>query len=137
MAEKGRLLLIKRGDGGGPEAFTTVAGLRESSFTLNGETVDVTNKDSAGWRTLLAGAGTTSMSVSGSGVFEDNDTTYISLETAAAAKTLDNYEIVFESGDKWAGAFQVGSVGRAGSHNGEVSYDLTLESSGAITFTAA
>ena len=35
------------------------------------------------------------------------------------------------------GAFQVTQLQYSGEHNGEVAYELTLESAGAITFTAA
>lgn len=135
-AEKGRSFLVKRGDGATSESFTTIAGMRETSLSINGETVDITNKDSGGWQTLLAGAGTTSVSVSGSGVFTDT-ATEVSMQTSAMNKTIDNYEIVFESGDKFSGAFAVSSCEYSGAHNNERSYSLSLESSGQITFTAA
>ncbi|MFQ5535170.1 MAG: phage major tail protein, TP901-1 family [Sphingomonadales bacterium] len=136
MAEKGSAFLLKAGDGGPiTELFTTVAGLRSTSFTINGETVDVTTKDSAGWRELLDGAGVTSMSISGSGVFQDNSNV-ATLRAAAISRSLNNYEIVFESGDKYTGSFQVGSVEQGGEHNGEVTYSVSLESSGPVTFTA-
>ena len=34
-AQKGSLFLLKAGDGGGPEVFTTVGGLRTTSFNVN------------------------------------------------------------------------------------------------------
>jgi len=134
-AEKGRAFLIKRGDGATSETFTTIAGLRSTGLTINNEMVDITNKDSAGFRTLLADAGVSSVSVSGSGVFTDT-ATEILVQTSAIDMTLDNYEIIFESGDKFSGPYQVTSYERSGEHNGEVAYSLTLESSGTITFTA-
>jgi len=134
-AEKGRAFLIKRGDGTTVEVFTTIAGLRSTSLTINNEMVDITSKDSAGVRTLLADAGVASVTVSGSGIFTDS-ATEILIQTSAIAMSLDNYEIIFESGDKFSGAYQVTSLERAGEHNGEVTYSLTLESSGAITFAA-
>ena len=138
MAEKGRSLLIKRGDGATSETFTTIAGLIESSISINGGIVDVTTKDSSGWRKLLAGAGTTSVAISGSGRFEDGDGTFELLETACMNKTLNNYEIIVtDSGDKFAGSFQVASVERSGGYEDEIKYSLTLESSGTISFTAA
>ena len=36
-----------------------------------------------------------------------------------------------------AGPFQITSLEFAGEHNGEVTYDLSLESAGELTFTAA
>ena len=135
-AEKGRSFIISRCDGEATEVFTEVAGLRSTGLTIDGESVDITNKDSSGWQTLLAGAGTTSVSVSGSGVFFDSAGEVL-IQTSAMTKTLDNYEIEFESGDKFAGAFQVTSYERTGEYNGEVAYSMSFMSSGAVTFTAA
>ena len=56
-AQKGSAMLMKVGNGGSPETFTTIAGLRSTSLTINNESVDVTNKDSSGKRTMLAAAG--------------------------------------------------------------------------------
>jgi len=129
MAEKGLAFLLK-------VAGVAVAGMRSTSFTLNGEEVDVTNKDSAGWRTLLAGAGVTSMSVSASGVFVDNSN-MIAVRGYAIAKTLNTFVLEFESGDTYTGSFQVASCEQSGEHNGEVTYSISLSSSGAVTFAAA
>ena len=134
-AEKGRAFLLKLGDGGGPEAFTTIAGMRSHQITINNEIVDITNKESAGWRELLAAAGVRAVAVSGSGVFTDS-ATEIAAQGKAMDGSLNNYEIVFESGDKFAGAFIMTSLEYAGEHNGERTSNLTLESSGVITFTA-
>ena len=62
-AEAGSAFLLKIGDGGVPPAFATVAGLRTTMLTIAGELVTITNKDSGGWRELLSGAGTRSVSV--------------------------------------------------------------------------
>ena len=70
-AQKGSAMLMKVGNGGSPETFTTIGGLRSTSLTINNESVDVTNKDSSNKRTMLAAAGVQSISVSGSGVFTD------------------------------------------------------------------
>lgn len=128
-AEKGLSFLLKRGDGETSESFTTIGAQRSTSFTINGEAVEITSKDSSGFRILLAGAGVKSMSIAASGIYDDSATELL-IETAARDETIDNYELLFESGDKWAGAFQVTDYENAGEHNGEVTYSLTLESSG-------
>jgi TP901-1 family phage major tail protein len=48
---------------------TAIAGLTSNAFNVKGETIDVTTKDSNGWRELLAG--TNSFSFSADGVFDD------------------------------------------------------------------
>jgi predicted secreted protein len=51
-AEKGSAFLLKVGDGGSPAVYATVAGLRATQLSVNGEAVNVTSKDSGGWREL-------------------------------------------------------------------------------------
>ena len=132
-AQKGKDLLLKRGDGASPESFTTIAGLRSTSISLNDETVDVTNKDSSNARTLLGGAGVNSVSVTGSGVFTDQPSEQ-ALRTAFADGTLDNYQIIIPDLGSYTGAFQITSLEYSGEFNGEVTYSVSLESGGAITF---
>ena len=69
MIERGSAFLLKVGDGAATPTFATVAGLRTTQLSVNGEAVVVTSKDSGGWRQLLSGAGVRSVSVSGAGVF--------------------------------------------------------------------
>ena len=104
-------------------------------MTINNESVDVTNKSSAGTskRELLAGAGVQSVSVSGSGVFTDH-TTEATVKTAALADTIDNYKFTVPDFGAFTGAFQVTSLEYAGEYNGEVTYSMSFESSGAVTF---
>ena len=132
-AQKGAAMLLKVGNGGSPETFTTIGGLRSTSITLNDEAVDVTNKDSSGNRTLLADGGIHSMSISGSGVFTDaaSETTLRGLMNASS---FTNFQLLIPDFGTYTGAFMVGTLEYAGEHNGEVTYSITLESSGAITF---
>lgn len=130
MAELGRSFLLKL-------SGTAIAGMRTTSFSINGETVDVTNKDSTSQaRELLAAAGVSSMSITGAGVFVD-DSNVITLRASAFARTLATYVMEFESGDTYTGSFQVSNVEQAGEYNGEVTYSATFESSGVIAFSAA
>ncbi len=71
--ENGSAFLLKIGDGAGVPAYRTVAGLRTTQLSVNGEAVNVTTKDSGGWRELLAGAGVRSVSVSAAGIFTGSD----------------------------------------------------------------
>jgi TP901-1 family phage major tail protein len=129
--ERGSAFLLKVGDGAAPPAYATVAGLRTTQLSVNGETVVVTNKDSGGWRELLSGAGVRSVSVSGAGVFTGS-TAEARLKANALAGALDDYELSFESGDRMRGKFLVSRLDYAGDFNGERSYTLSLESSGEV-----
>ncbi|RMF08905.1 MAG: phage major tail protein, TP901-1 family [Alphaproteobacteria bacterium] len=132
-AEKGRAFVLKIGDGGNPETFSTIGGMRTTQLAINNEVVDITNKESGGWRDLLAGAGVRSVTLSGAGVFTDS-AAEMSLQAKILAGSLDNYEVAFESGDSFSGAFQAVSLEYAGDHNGERTYTIRLESSGAVVF---
>ena len=126
-ASTGRSFLLKTGAG---TSVVTVAGLRTTGFSVAGEAVDVTNKDSANnLRELLAGAGVSSLSVSGAGVMQ-NGTQEIAFINAVKDRTLATYSLVFGTGQTISGAFQVTSFEGAGEHNGEATYNVGLESAG-------
>jgi TP901-1 family phage major tail protein len=129
--EKGSAFLLKVGDGGVPEAYATVAGLRTTQLSVNGEPVVVTNKDSGGWRELLSGAGVRSVSVSGAGVFTGS-AAEARIRTGALAGTVDAYRLTFEGGESMTGRFLVTRLDYAGDFNGERTYTLALESSGPV-----
>ena len=132
-AQKGKDLLVKIADGGG---FTTVAGLRSRRITFNAETVDITNSESTNrWRELLDGAGVKRCSISGTGLFKDASTDALVRQTFFDG-TIVNYQIVIPDFGTVAGAFQITSLEYAGEHNGEVTYNMAMESAGALTFTA-
>ena len=132
-AQKGAALLLKIGNGGSPESFTTIAGLRSTSITLNDESVDITNKDSSGNREFLADAGVHSVSISGSGVFTDG-ASEATLRATMNASSLTNVQVIVPDFGTYTGAFMCASLEYAGEFNGEVTYSVTLESSGAIAF---
>ena len=129
--EKGSAFLLKIGDGAATPAFATVAGLRTTQLSVNGEAVVVTSKDSAGWRELLSGAGVRSVSVSGAGVFTGS-TAEARVKANALSGVLDDYRLSFESGASMTGRFLVSRLDYAGDFNGERSYTVSLESSGPV-----
>lgn len=129
--ENGSAFLLKISNGAATPAYVTVAGLRTTQMSVNGEAVNVTTKDSGGWRELLSGAGVRSVSVSAAGIFTGS-----AAETSVRAKALNgaiaDYELSFESGERMRGKFLVTRLDYAGDYNGERSYTLSLESSGAV-----
>jgi len=130
-AEKGSAFLLKVGDGGSPPIYATVAGMRTTQLSVNGEAVNVTSKDSGSWRELLSGAGVRSVSVSASGIFTGS-AAETRLKANALAGLIDDYELSFESGERMRGRFLLTRLDYAGDYNGERSYGLALESSGAV-----
>jgi TP901-1 family phage major tail protein len=132
-AQKGKDLLVKIADGVG---FTTVAGLRSRRIAFNAETVDITHAESADrWRELLDGAGVKRASIAGRGLFKDAATDELMRQTFFDG-AVKNFQIVIPDFGTVQGAFQITSLEFAGDHNGEVTYEMALESAGALTFTA-
>ena len=129
-AERGSAFLLKLG-GGSPVNYATVAGLKTTQLTINGDAVAITNKGSGGWRELLSGAGVRSVSVAASGIFTGSNAE-AQMKTLALTGLLESYELSFESGDRMRGTFLVTRLEYAGDFNGERNYTLALESSGEV-----
>ena len=133
VAQKGKDLLLKISDGG---SFVTVAGLRSKRLAFNSETVDVTDADSAGrWRELLAGAGVQRASLSGAGIFKDAQSDEL-IRTGFFAGTIADWQLAIPHFGTVEGPFQITALEYTGNHDGEVGFDVALESAGALSFTA-
>ena len=134
-AQNGKDLLVKV-DMTGSGQFQSIAGLRATRVSFNAETVDVTSLESrGGWRELLSGAGVKSAAISGSGIFRDEGTDERARQLFFDGETPD-FQIVIPDFGIVEGPFQVTSIEYAGSHNGEATYEMSLASAGALTFSA-
>jgi TP901-1 family phage major tail protein len=132
-AQKGKDLLIKIDNGAG---FTTVAGLRTRRLAFNAEAVDITHAESANrWRELLDGAGVKRASVAGRGLFRDAASDEL-IRAAFFDGAVKDCQVVIPDFGTVEGPFQIVALEFAGEHNGEVTFDLALESAGALTFAA-
>ncbi len=132
---KGRDLLLKVGNGGTPEVFTTVGAARTLSMTIDNRAVDVTAMDAGGLQALNAQAGLQGMQVVLQGLFKDSASEEM-LRAAAFSRAVGNYELVFPNADKYAAAFVVENYTRSGAHDGLETFTVTLRRSGGGTFTA-
>ena len=135
-AQNGKDLLVKV-DMNGTGLFETIAGLRATRISFNAESVDVTSLESqGGWRELLSGAGVKSASISGSGVFKDAGTDERARQLFFDGETPD-FQVIIPDFGTVEGPFQITSIEYAGTHDGEATYEVSLASAGALTFTAA
>jgi TP901-1 family phage major tail protein len=135
-AQKGKDLLLKV-DADGTGVFTTVAGIRSRKLAFNLATIDITSSESAGqWRELLAGGGGKTAAVSGSGIFKNAASDAI-VRAHVFNGTVAPWQIVIPSFGTVQGPFQIHSFDLTGKHDGEITFDIALESAGEITFTAA
>ncbi|RUM97337.1 phage major tail protein, TP901-1 family [Pseudaminobacter arsenicus] len=134
VAQKGKDLLLKL-DTSGAGSFVTAAGMRSKRIAFNSETVDVTDADSAGrWRELLAGSGVQRASINGSGIFKDASSD-AEIRTRFFAGTIADWQLIVPDFGTVEGAFQITALEYSGSHDGEVTFEMALESAGPISFT--
>jgi TP901-1 family phage major tail protein len=116
--------------------FVTVAGLRTRRLALNAETVDITHSESAGrWRELLDGAGVRRASLTGSGIFKD-DASDALVRQVFFDGAIRDWQVVLPHFGTITGLFQITSLDYRGEHSGEVTFEIAMESAGALAFAA-
>ena len=133
-AQKGSAMLLKATDDTG--ALISVAGIRTRRLSFNAKTVDITDSDSVGgWRELLTGAGLRSCSVSGGGVFRDSgaDLLIRGLFFTGAGRV---WQLIVPDFGSFQGVFMVTGLSYTGVHDGEITFDIGLESAGPTAFAA-
>ncbi len=134
-AQKGKDLLLKV-DSDGQGTFATVAGLRTRTIAFNAEAVDVTHTESAGrWRELLEGAGVKTARITGSGIFKD-EASDATVRAYVFNGTIRTWQVIVPDFGTVEGPFQIASLELTGRHDGEVTFDIALESAGELTFLA-
>ena len=136
----GRALLVKIGDGADPEVFTNLCGLNSKSLTINNSSIDVTTPDcttpeGALWTATLAGL--KNLSLSGDGFFEDSVAEARMNTVAMAADNAVSMQVVVPDFGTYSGAFRIASLEFGGETEGGVTYSVSLESNGTVSFAAA
>jgi TP901-1 family phage major tail protein len=133
-AQKGRDLLLKVRSG--TNAYATLAGLRARKIAFNAEAADITDADSSGrWRELLGGTGVQKASLSGSGIFRDAASDALARDLFFNGQRED-WQVVIPDFGTVTGPFLITALEYAGNHDGEVTFEIALESAGALSFAA-
>lgn len=136
--QTGRLLLIKRGNGGSPEQFTTVCGFLARTFAINNNMVDVTTPDCVTPSNKVKEAleyGIQSIQFNGSGKF-DNDTVGKAVAADAFNQVKTNYQVIVPGWGDFIGQFLVENFQFSGEAEGNLDFDSTFRNSGGAAFTA-
>lgn len=128
MAISGRKVRISRDS-------VAVVGARTDSVTLNNEPLDITDKDDAGWRTLLADVATRSVSCEVEGVLKNSTLLGISVGTTSAL--LEACTVEIEGIATFSGDFYLQNISLGAEQADIVTFTATLENSGVITATIA
>jgi TP901-1 family phage major tail protein len=134
--QRGRDVLIKIGDGGAPETFATVAGIRARTISLSKGVIDATTADSPdAWRELIAGAGTKKADIAGSGAFKDAASDE-RIRAAYFAGEAARFQLVMPDFGVLEGPFVISELSYAGEQDGEAMFSIRLASAGVISFEA-
>lgn len=139
-ANVGRTITVYWGDESPQPA---VAGIREKGISLSGEAVDITNDDSNGWRQLLDGAQVNGVELTCSGVLLDDTLRadwFSGASTTGKRMQAATFEYPLETGESTAatiaGTFYLQEYSETGNHDGEITFEATFMSNGAVTYTA-
>ena len=134
-AQRGKDILLKIENA--PGVFTTVAGLRARTISLNARAIDATDGDSTGrWRELRGGAGVKSAAVAGQGIFRDAASDAL-IREAFFDQAARTWRLIVPDFGTLEGAFLVSALEYAGEHEGEATFAISLASAGEVTFGAA
>ncbi len=133
-AQSGRDILLKIQNETGD--FITAAGLRAKTLRFNARTVDVTDSSSVqAWRELLPGAGVKSAEITGAGVFRDKPSDARARDAFFSQAVL-GCQFILPGFGVIEGAFLISSLSYAGTYQGEASFEMSLVSAGALSFSA-
>lgn len=117
--------------------YVALGGARTVSMTLNNQAVDATSASSTGqWRQLIDAAGILSMDTTLSGVFQD-DAQDETLRATWFDRTLKNFRVTVPGFGTFTGPFIVTNLTYGGAHDGEATFEVSLQSGGVIAFAAA
>jgi TP901-1 family phage major tail protein len=133
-SQKGRDLLLKIGNGATPEIFTTIAAARTVDVRLNNQVIDITALNSNGAQQGSTDAGIQSLTIQLDGLFKDAAAEEL-LRLAAFNRSENNYLMIYPNGDQMTFKGLVLNYQRGGSYDGLESFSVTLQRSGAGTYT--
>lgn len=131
----GRKVLLKKGG-------STIVGLRTTTISWSGESIDVTSGEDDGKRLLLAASGQEQIDISGEGIMKEEQ--FRTLVLGSTSKLLTDVTLEFPILDTatnstaatLTGDFRISSFEEGNPYNDASTFSLTLESSGAWTYTA-
>lgn len=127
--ENGRDFVIQK-------AGTTLAGLRTNDAAIDNSPINITDKDDNGFRTLGEFSGERTLDISASGIVKDATMRAVAYGADTGLMLTDITINWLDSGDSVTGDFFLASMTESGARDGETTFDLSLQSSGAWVYAA-
>lgn len=110
-----------------------IGGQSGASLELASESIDVTDKNSQGWKSAIAGL--LSWSISADGFLVESDKALEILEQKFLAREFVNVQVLFPSGKKYAGQASISSFPLEFAQDSAVSYSLQFDGIGPLEIT--
>lgn len=132
----GRDLLLKIRTAPGDD-YVSIAGMRVRRLRFNAGALDITNAGSDGrWRNFLGDAAPRDMRLDGEGLFT-NDASDRLVRAALFSGAVADCQAVLPGFGRFTGHFLVVSLNYSGAFDGEILWQMSLQSSGIVRFAAA
>jgi TP901-1 family phage major tail protein len=87
------------------------------------------------WRELLGGAGVQRAALSGGGLFKDQASDALTRSVFFASEIRD-WQVAIPDFGTVTGPFQITALEYAGRHDGEMTFEIAMESAGQLSFAA-
>ena len=111
-----------------------IVGARTDTLTISAETIDITDKADAGWRTLLDDVALRTVSASIAGVVKDATWQAISVGTASAL--MEECDLLIDGKYTLLGDFMLTNVTFDAPQGDALTFTATMEGSGTFTTTS-
>lgn len=108
-----------------------LAGVRQKAITINGESINISSDEDAGWQTLLAESGEQSVNIALSGVTKAK---VLKTDWFAGTRTRA-VVLTYWDGSSISGNFRMADYKETGNYKEAVTFEATLQSTGVVTFT--
>lgn len=110
-----------------------IQGVREKGITRNGDPIDISSDDSLGWRELLDLSAEDQVDIKLSGVVKSEQ---LRKDWHAGARTKI-VTITYPDNSVISGTFYLNNFGETGVYNDATTFEGSLQSTGAVTYTPA
>ena len=135
-AYKGSMVLIKLGNGGEPEVFTTIGGLVDIRMRVNNDIIENSSCETDSWKSFLENAGSRVLTIAARGIFLDS-TSEETLRSCAFGNNARHYRLYFGNGDYLQALFQINRYERLAEQRDAEQYAITMQSSGNVVYVAS
>lgn len=117
-----------------PAVYAQIGGLRTTTFTINGNPVDITSVTSNGFAEWDPDGGIMSVTLEIEGIFDSNTTGAQSMSKAAETRVLLEVQVLSGHGDSIFFTTVISNFTRTGVHDNVETFTASLASHGEINF---